>query len=95
LDLRGRLRERREFAGQNLVFVSFNHWVGRFGFFGHPALTAESTDGLLGNDGYMDQIAALKWVRRNIEAFGGDRQNVTLVGESAGGGSVRSTPRRS
>lgn len=76
------------FASHGLVFVSFNYRVGRFGFFGHPALTAESKDGLLGNYAYMDQIAALKWVQGNIEAFGGDPKNVTLFGESAGGGSV-------
>jgi len=76
------------FAKQGLVFVSFNYRLGRFGFFGHPASTAESKDGLLGNYGYMDQIAALKWVQRNIKAFGGDPKNVTLFGESAGGGSV-------
>ena len=77
-----------DFAKQGIVFVSFNYRLGRFGFFGHPALTAESKDGLLGNYGYMDQIAALKWVQRNIAAFGGDPKNVTLFGESAGGGSV-------
>lgn len=76
------------FAKRGLVFVSFNYRLGRFGFFGHPALTAESNGGLLGNYGYMDQIAALQWVRRNIAAFGGDPENVTLFGESAGGGSV-------
>lgn len=76
------------FASKGLVFVSFNYRLGRFGFFGHPALTADSKDALLGNYGYMDQIAALKWVQRNIESFGGDPKNVTLFGESAGGGSV-------
>src|SRR5580658_697883 len=77
-----------QFAKRGVVFVSFNYRVGRFGFFAHPALSKESPDGPLGNYGYMDQIAALKWVRRNIEAFGGDPGNVTLFGESAGGGSV-------
>jgi para-nitrobenzyl esterase len=77
-----------EFARQGIVFVSFNYRLGRFGFFAHPALTAESKDGLLGNYAYMDQIAALRWVQRNIKAFGGDPANVTLFGESAGGGSV-------
>jgi para-nitrobenzyl esterase len=76
------------FAEQGLVFVSFNYRLGRFGFFAHPALTAESPDGPLGNYGYMDQIAALQWVKRNIAAFGGDPANVTIFGESAGGGSV-------
>ncbi len=76
------------FAERGIVFVSFNYRVGRFGFFAHPALTAETPDGPIGNYGYMDQIAALKWVKRNIVAFGGDPGNVTIFGESAGGGSV-------
>jgi para-nitrobenzyl esterase len=77
-----------QFAKQGLVFVSFNYRLGRFGFFAHPALTAESKDGMLGNYGYMDQIAALKWVQRNAAAFGGDPNQVTVFGESAGGFSV-------
>ncbi len=78
-----------QFARRGIVFVSFNYRLGRFGFFAHPELTRENADGgLLGNYGYMDQIAALKWVRRNIAAFGGDASNVTVFGESAGGGSV-------
>jgi para-nitrobenzyl esterase len=77
-----------QFAKRGIAFVSFNYRVGRFGFFAHPALTKESKDGLLGNYGYMDQIAAMKWVKRNIAAFGGDPQQVTVFGESAGGGSV-------
>ncbi len=77
-----------QFAKDGVVFVSFNYRLGRFGFFGHPALTKESTDGLLGNYAYMDQLAALKWVQANIAAFGGDAKNVTVFGESAGGGSV-------
>jgi len=76
-------------AKDGVVFVSFNYRLGRFGFFAHPALTAENADdGLLGNYGYMDQIAALKWVQANVAAFGGDPDNVTIIGESAGGGSV-------
>ena len=77
-----------QFARRGLVFVSFNYRLGRFGFFAHPALTSESKDGLLGNYGYMDQIAALKWVQRNIAAFGGDAHDVTVFGESAGGFAV-------
>ncbi len=77
------------FARNGVIFVSFNYRLGRFGFFGHPALTAADADhGLLGNYGYMDQIAAMKWVQRNIAAFGGDPAQVTVFGESAGGGSV-------
>jgi para-nitrobenzyl esterase len=78
-----------QFAKQGVVLVSFNYRLGRFGFFAHPALTKQDPDhGLLGNYAYMDQIAALKWVQRNISAFGGDPANVTVFGESAGGGSV-------
>lgn len=76
------------FAEHGVVFVSFNYRVGRFGFFGFPALTAEHPEEPHGNYGYMDQIAALKWVKQNIAAFGGDPDTVTIVGESAGGGSV-------
>jgi para-nitrobenzyl esterase len=77
-----------QFARRGIVFVSFNYRLGRFGFFAHPALSKETPDGPLGNYGYLDQIAALQWVQRNIAAFGGDSKNVTLFGESAGGGSV-------
>lgn len=76
-------------ARQGVMVVSFNYRVGRFGTFAHPQLTAADADGgRLGNYGYMDQIAALEWVQRNIAAFGGDPDKVTIVGESAGGGSV-------
>jgi len=76
-------------ARQGIMVVSFNYRVGRFGTFAHPALTRENADGgLLGNYGFMDQLAALKWVQRNIAAFGGDPVNVTIAGESAGGMSV-------
>ena len=77
-----------QFAKRGVVLVSFNYRVGRFGFFAHPALTAETPNGPLGNYGFMDQIAALKWVQRNIAAFGGDPDNVTVFGESAGGFSI-------
>lgn len=76
------------FAERGVVFVSFNYRVGRFGFFAHPALTKENPSGPLGNYAFMDQIAALKWVRKNISRFGGDPANVTIFGESAGGHSV-------
>lgn len=70
----------------NVVFVSFNYRVNLFGFFSHPAIDAE--DHAVGNYGIMDQQAALKWVACNIAAFGGDPDNVTIFGQSAGGGSV-------
>jgi beta-glucosidase len=76
------------FARDGVLFVSFNYRLGRFGFFAHPALAAEQAGAPLGNYAIMDQIAALKWVRRNIAAFGGDPDNVTICGESAGGMSV-------
>ena len=77
-----------QFARQGVAFVSFNYRLGRFGFFAHPALTAEQPAGPWANYAIMDQIAALKWVQRNIAAFGGDPHNVTICGESAGGISV-------
>jgi len=77
-----------EFARAGVVLVSFNYRLGNFGFFAHPALSAEQRGEPLGNYALMDQIAALKWVRQNIAAFGGDATNVTIFGESAGGISV-------
>jgi para-nitrobenzyl esterase len=77
-----------QFAKRGIVFVSFNYRVGRFGFFAFPALTKENPDEPKGNYGYMDQIAALQWVKRNAAAFGGDASKITIFGESAGGGSV-------
>lgn len=73
------------FARDGIVFVSFNYRLGRFGFFAHPSLSQE---GFGGNFGFLDQIAALRWVKRNIAAFGGDPDQVTVFGESAGGMSV-------
>jgi para-nitrobenzyl esterase len=77
-----------EFAKDGVILVSINYRVGRFGFFGHPALTAVHPGAPLVNYGFLDQIAALKWVKKNIAAFGGDPDNVTVFGESAGGLSV-------
>ena len=76
------------FARRGVVLVSFNYRLGRFGFFAHPALGREHPDEPKGDYGLMDQIAALNWVKANIAAFGGDPDNVTLFGESAGGASV-------
>lgn len=76
------------FAESGVILVSANYRIGRLGFFAHPALTAEAGGKPTGNFGYMDQVAALEWVKRNIAAFGGDPANVTIFGESAGGRSV-------
>ena len=78
------------FATQGVVLVAMNYRVGRFGFFAFPALSSERPDETKGNYAYMDQIAALQWVRRNIAAFGGNPNNVTIFGFSAGGVSVHS-----
>ncbi len=75
-------------ARKGVVFVSINYRVGIFGFFAHPDLSLESGHHGSGNYGLMDQIAALKWVRQNIAAFGGDPGNVTIAGQSAGSVSV-------
>jgi len=75
-------------AKQGVIVVSMNYRMGRLGFFAHPALIAESPDEIHGNYGYLDQRAALQWVQRNISVFGGDPNQVTVFGESAGGGSV-------
>jgi para-nitrobenzyl esterase len=79
-----------EFAKQGVILVTINYRLGRLGFFAHPALSKEFPDEPKGNYGYMDQIAALKWIQKNIAAFGGDPNNVTIFGFSAGGVSVHS-----
>jgi Carboxylesterase type B len=66
-------------ARKGIVFVSINYRVGVFGFFAHPELTKESGNNASGNYGIMDQIAALKWIQKNIAAFGGDAKNVTIA----------------
>jgi para-nitrobenzyl esterase len=78
------------FARQGVILVSINYRLGRLGFFAFPALSAENLNEPKGNYAYMDQIAALKWVKQNIKAFGGDPNNITIFGESAGGVSVHS-----
>jgi para-nitrobenzyl esterase len=75
------------FARHDMIFVSLNYRLGRFGFFAHPALIS-ADDRPVGNYAFMDQLAALEWIQRNIAAFGGDPHHVTLVGESAGGDAV-------
>ncbi|MDP1860524.1 MAG: carboxylesterase family protein [Gemmatimonadaceae bacterium] len=69
---------------RNVVVVSLNYRLGLFGFFSHPDLTRESPHRASGNQGILDQIAALRWVQANIATFGGDPANVTIFGESAG-----------
>jgi para-nitrobenzyl esterase len=78
------------FATHGVVLVAMNYRVGRFGFFAFPALSKERPGETKGNYAYMDQIAALQWVKRNIATFGGDPNNVTIFGFSAGGVSVHS-----
>ncbi|WP_082733571.1 carboxylesterase/lipase family protein [Sphingobium sp. CCH11-B1] len=75
-------------AKRGAIVVSLNYRVGLFGFFAHPALSRESPDSVSGNQGIHDQIAALRWVKANIAAFGGDPGRVTIMGSSSGGESV-------
>jgi para-nitrobenzyl esterase len=77
-----------QFAKDGVILVTFNYRLGRIGFFAFPGLSREHPDELKGNYAYADQLEALKWVQRNIAAFGGDPTNVTIFGESAGGASV-------
>jgi para-nitrobenzyl esterase len=76
------------FAKHGIVVVNVNYRLGVFGFLAHPELTQESPHHASGNYGLLDQVAGLEWVRRNIAAFGGDPQKVTIGGESAGSLSV-------
>ena len=75
-------------SAKGVIVVTINYRLGPFGFFAHPELSEESPTNQSGNQGYRDQIAALKWVQSNIAAFGGDPDNVTIFGESAGSWSV-------
>ena len=75
-------------AGRGVIIVTINYRLGPLGFMAHPELSKESLHGVSGNYGLLDQIAALKWVQKNIAAFGGDADAVTVFGESAGGMSI-------
>ncbi len=75
-------------AKKGLIVVTINYRLGLFGFFAHPELGAESDHSASGNYGLLDQVAALKWVQENISEFGGDPDNVTVAGQSAGAVSV-------
>jgi para-nitrobenzyl esterase len=75
-------------AAKGVILVTLNYRLGPFGYFAYPALSRESPHGSSGNYGVLDQIAALAWVKRNIAAFGGDPDRVTIFGESAGSWSV-------
>ncbi|MCQ2974212.1 MAG: carboxylesterase family protein [Bacteroidales bacterium] len=79
----------QEWAAKDVVLVSFNYRVGPFGFFAHPELSAEDPEHATGNWGTLDQIEAMKWVKKNIAQFGGDPDNVMIFGQSAGGRSVK------
>ena len=74
----------------DVIVVTTQYRLGIFGWLAHPDLSAESTFGVSGNYGTLDQILALKWVQNNISNFGGDPDNVTIFGESAGGQAVSS-----
>ncbi len=73
---------------KDVVLVTINYRLGVFGYMAHPALSASDPNGVSGNYGTLDQIAALEWVQENISAYGGDPENVTIFGESAGAWSV-------
>ncbi|MCR4769050.1 MAG: carboxylesterase family protein [Bacteroidaceae bacterium] len=79
----------QEWANKDVILVSINYRLGVFGFLTYPELSEESANGVSGNYGILDQIAALKWIKNNISQFGGDPDNVTIFGQSAGAGSVK------
>lgn len=79
-----------EWASRGVILVTFNYREGIFGFLGHPLLAGEDgAQGRSGNYALYDQVAALKWVKDNISEFGGDPDNITLFGQSAGARSVQ------
>jgi len=78
-----------DYALRGVILVQVTYRLGVMGFFSHPLLSAESPNGVSGNYGLMDQAAALKWIHNNIAQFGGDPDNITIFGQSAGAGSVQ------
>ncbi len=78
----------QQMASEGVVVVSINYRLGVLGYLAHPELSSESRQNISGNYGLQDQIAALRWVEENISAFGGNPENVTIAGESAGALSV-------
>jgi para-nitrobenzyl esterase len=79
-----------DWASRGVILIQVTYRLGVMGFFSHPLLSEESPDKVSGNYGLMDQAAALKWIKNNIEQFGGDPNNITIFGQSAGAGSVQS-----
>ena len=79
----------QEWGNKDVVLVSINYRLGVFGFLTHPELSKESPNHVSGNYGILDQIESLKWIKKNIAQFGGDPDNVTIFGQSAGAGSVK------
>ena len=79
-----------KFAKEGVILITFNYRLGRLGHFAFPALSRENPEGAKGSYAFMDQIAALKWVQQNIQAFGGNPDNVTIFGFSSGGVSIHS-----
>jgi len=79
----------QEWGNKDVVLVSINYRLGVFGFLAHPELSKESPNNVSGNYGILDQIESLKWIKKNIAQFGGDPENVTIFGQSAGAGSVK------
>jgi len=78
-----------DWASRGVILVTVTYRLGVIGFFSHPLLSQESPNHVSGNYGVMDQAAALKWINKNIEQFGGDPNNITIFGQSAGAGSVQ------
>ena len=76
-------------AKRGVILVTINYRLGIFGFLAHPELSAENPDGTSGNYGTYDQVAALKWVHNHIAQFGGDPDNITVLGQSAGAASIK------